>query len=99
MGIANLDAVGFSVYLFSLLGGKEDNKPHAVVNAAIFIPYLQLLAPDVGSSIKCAFIKSMKRIFTHMTFTAGSAAHSSIVSATCFDLIEDPDFDVRMAFR
>jgi len=41
----------------------------------------------------------MKRMFTHIAFTADYAAHSSIVSATCFDLIEDPDFDVRMAFR
>ena len=84
---------------YYLLGPEEDTKPHALVNAAIFKPYLQLLAPDVGSSVKCAFIKSMRRIFTHMTFTANSAAHSSIVSATCFDLIEDPDFHVRMSFR
>ena len=85
--------------LLKLLDGNDDIKSHAIVNASIFTPYLQLLAPDVGSSIKCAFVKSMKRIFTHMTFTADSAAHSSIVSATCFDLIEDPEFEVRMAFR
>ena len=85
--------------LLTLLDGNDDIKSHAIVNASIFTPYLQLLATDVGSSIKCAFVKSMKRIFTHMTFTADSAAHSSIVSATCFDLIEDPEFEVRMAFR
>ena len=82
-----------------LLGAEEKNEPHAVVNAAMFTPFLQLLSPDVGFSVKSAFIKSMRRIFTHMTFTPDSAAHSSIVMATCCDLIEDPDFHVRLCFR
>jgi len=80
-------------------GNKDESKLSAIVNAAIFTQYLQLLSPDTNAAIKCAFINSMKRMFTHIAFTADYAAHSSIVSATCFDLIEDPDFDVRMAFR
>ncbi|RMX47129.1 hypothetical protein pdam_00018677 [Pocillopora damicornis] len=51
-----------------------------------------------SSSVKCAFIKSMKRMFTHMAVAPDNEAQRSIVSATCFDLIEDPDFDVRMQF-
>ena len=57
-----------------LLGAEEKNEPHAVVNAAMFTPFLQLLSPDVGFSVKSAFIKSMRRIFTHMTFTPDSSA-------------------------
>ncbi|XP_068737355.1 serine/threonine-protein kinase ATR-like isoform X2 [Montipora capricornis] len=79
-------------------GSEHNKKPCAVVNAATFTPFLQLLAPEVVVNVKCAFIQSMKRIFTHMTFNPDSAAHSSIVSATCFDLIEDSDFHVRMCF-
>ncbi|XP_015779599.1 PREDICTED: serine/threonine-protein kinase ATR-like, partial [Acropora digitifera] len=79
-------------------GAAEKNEPLAVVNAAMFTPFLQLLSPDVSFSVKSAFIKSMRRIFTHMTFTPDSAAHSSIVMATCCDLIEDPDFHVRLCF-
>ena len=85
--------------MFAALGNDFKAVPHATVNAAVFTPYLQLLSSDVNSTVKCAFIESMKRIFTHMMFSTDSAAHTSIVSATCFDLIEDPEFDVRMAFR
>ena len=86
--------------MLSFKGDDESkSKLSAIVNAAIFTQYLQLLSPDTNPAIKCAFINSMKRMFTHIAFTADYAAHSSIVSATCFDLIEDPDFDVRMAFR
>ena len=83
----------------SPLGSEQNKKPCAVVNAATFTPFLQLLAPEVVVNVKCAFIQSMKRIFAHMTFNPDSAAHSCIVSATCFDLIEDSDFHVRMCFR
>ncbi|XP_022800792.1 serine/threonine-protein kinase ATR-like [Stylophora pistillata] len=76
----------------------EGTKPHAIVNAGNFIPYLQLISPEASSSVKCAFIKSMKRIFAHLAVTPDNEAQRSIVSATCFDLIEDPDFDVRMQF-
>ena len=77
----------------------EGTKPHAIVNAANFIPYLQLISPEASSSVKCAFIKSMKRMFTHVAVAPDNEAQRSIVSATCFDLIEDPDFEVRMQFR
>ena len=38
-------------------------------------------------------------MFTHVAVALDNEAQRSIVSATCFDLIEDPDFEVRMQFR
>ncbi|KAK3744393.1 hypothetical protein QZH41_012155, partial [Actinostola sp. cb2023] len=71
---------------------------HAVVDAAVFTPYLHLLSPMINSSVKLAFISSIPRICTHLATTPNTSAHSCIVTATCCDLIEDPDYHVRLAF-
>ena len=95
--VRRIQSVTFT-HIFCSDAFKEDAKA-GHTRAAIFTPFLQLLAPEVPSAVKLSIIGSIQRMCVHMTDAADSAAHSATIKASCFDLIEDPDYDVRMAFR
>ena len=55
-----------------------------------------MILPGASSRVKLSFVMSFKRLSNHINL---SDDYCSQVLSGCIDLIEDPDYDVRMKFR
>ena len=63
---------------------------------AFFREVLNMILPGASSKVKLSFVMSFKRLSNHINL---SDDYCSQVLSSCIDLIEDPDYDVRMKFR
>ncbi|XP_053567639.1 serine/threonine-protein kinase ATR [Bombina bombina] len=66
-------------------------------DASAFKLFIPLLERNIPSSVKMAFIENIPELFKHLKFEKDEASLKTIIEAF-FNLMEDADKDVRIAF-